>query len=410
MPSFDQMKNKNTSSIIGYQIKEISNMVYDEVFSNSTTYRVGKIYDCNMNEIYEKDDVYKTNPVELEFRFVKTKTFTVDTDLVEYWVQFKTGVNPEIDFDNSEDQKHRLGYYIDILDDNTKEVNKWLIVGKDESEFDRYNVLKCNWLFEWLDHDRNYHKCVGCLRDQNSYNSGIWSSDFSTTVEDQMKFIVPANDETKTIDYNIRFMLSDNDVYPKTYEISKVLDTFPIGVIECTLAQTLFNQHTDLCGKDFEYFGDNSIHRVCDFYKSSIKPNPDTEEEQPIANWTLTDVNEKLYVNGQPQTIKAIPSVDETVVSYDWHLFIDNEEIISALDPTYVGTEGETFMDNYYSYLNGDIDKYYLQDYFDISIDKENNTFTIAAINKDMVNYIIKIAVYNKYKTYYDFVEMEVCV
>ena len=56
----------------------------------------------------------------MEFRFVKTKTYTIEKDQVEYWVQFRPGVNPEIDFDKSIDQKHRLGYYLDILDELKK--------------------------------------------------------------------------------------------------------------------------------------------------------------------------------------------------------------------------------------------------------------------------------------------------
>ena len=402
MPSFEDMKKRNPSGFdgtLGQQIKKMSNMVFDETFSNNTTYRKGMIYDQNMNELEE-----------MEFKFIKTKTFTVDKDLVEYWVQFKTGINPEIMFDKSEDQRHRMGYYIDVWDDNSKEIKKWLIVSKDQSEFDRYLVLECNWLFEWLDHDRVYHKCLGCLRNQNSYNSGIWASDFSTQVEDQMKFIVPANDETKTIDYNIRFMLSDNDLIPKTYEISKVLDTFPIGTIQCTLAQTLYNKHTDFCGKDFDYFGDNSIHRVCDFYQSSIKPDKDisTGEVPQTTNWKLFGSNEELYVYGYPQVITAIPE-KETTLKVKWKLFIDNEDVISKLDNDYTDDMTETFIDNYLKYKNGEAESYYLQDYFDINLDEENNTFTIAAINNDMVNYITKIAIYDeKTSKLYDFVEMEV--
>lgn len=402
MPSFEDMKKRNPSGFdgtLGQQIKKMSNMVFDETFSNNTTYRKGMIYDQNMNELEE-----------MEFKFIKTKTFTVDKDLVEYWVQFKTGINPEIMFDKSEDQRHRMGYYIDVWDDNSKEIKKWLIVSKDQSEFDRYLVLECNWLFEWLDHDRVYHKCLGCLRNQNSYNSGIWASDFSTQVEDQMKFIVPANDETKTIDYNIRFMLSDNDLIPKTYEISKVLDTFPIGTIQCTLAQTLYNKHTDFCGKDFDYFGDNSIHRVCDFYQSSIKPDKDisTGEVPQTTNWKLSGSNEELYVYGYPQVITAIPE-KETTLKVKWKLFIDNEDVISKLDNDYTDDMTETFIDNYLKYKNGEAESYYLQDYFDINLDEENNTFTIAAINNDMVNYITKIAIYDeKTSKLYDFVEMEV--
>lgn len=398
MPTFEDMKRHYPSNPLGHQIKEISNMVFDETFSNNTTYRIGKIYDQSMKEILDKNN----NPIKLEFKFIKTKTFTIDKDLVEYWVQFKTGVNPEIDYDTSEDQRHRLGYYIDIWNDNTKEINKWLIVGKDESEFDRYNVLECNWLFEWIDHKRNYHKCLGCLRNQNSYNSGIWTSDFTTTVEDQMKFIVPANDETKTIDYNIRFMLSDNDMIPKTYEISKVLDTFPLGTIQCTLAQCHYDEQIDLCGRDFNYFGDNNIHRVCDF-KTSIKPSNDIDVSEM---WSLTGSNDKLYVYGYPQVITAIPENENTNIVYKWKIFIDDKDIIFELDDEYTGDKNDTLIDNYYAYKNGYSDTYYLQDYLSIAID--NNNFTIAAINNDLVNYIIKIAIFDENDNMFDFVEMEV--
>lgn len=227
-----------------------------------------------------------------------------------------------------------------------------------------------------------------------------------------MKFIVPANDETKTIDYNIRFMLSDNDLIPKTYEISKVLDTFPIGTIQCTLAQTLYNKHTDFCGKDFDYFNDNSIHRVCDFYKSNIQPDKDTStgEVPQFTKWILSGSNEELYVYGYQQVITAIPEKETTSIP-KWKIFIDNEDVISELDSDYTGEKTDTFIDNYLKYKSGEAENYYLQDYFDISIDDEKHTFTIAAINNDMVNYIIKILIYDeKTNKVYDFVEMEVVV
>ena len=64
MPSFEDMKKRYSSAVIGEQLKEMSNMVMNETFSNSTSYRKGMIYDCNMLEIQE-----------MEFRFIKTKTY-----------------------------------------------------------------------------------------------------------------------------------------------------------------------------------------------------------------------------------------------------------------------------------------------------------------------------------------------
>ena len=53
MPSFEAMKKQYYPTVIGEQLKEMSNMVMNETFSNSTSYRKGIIYDCNMEEIQE---------------------------------------------------------------------------------------------------------------------------------------------------------------------------------------------------------------------------------------------------------------------------------------------------------------------------------------------------------------------
>lgn len=371
MPSFEDMKQRYSPTVIGEQLKEMSNMVMNETFSNSTSYRRGMIYDCCMEEIQE-----------IEFKFLKTKTYTIEKDAVEYMVQFRPGINPEIDFDNSNDQKHRLGFYIDILDENTKMVEKWLIVGKDNSEFDKYNVLKCNWWFEWLDEGRNYKKCLGCVRDRNNYNSGVWSDGFSVSVDNQTAFFVPTNDITRGIDYGIRFMITDNHIHPKTYEITKIMDTFPLGATKIVLKQCHYNEHTDLCGVDEEFFGDKKTHMICDFYKSNIKPVSPTDPPKSTT-WTLSEVNEKLYVHGSPQIIQAIPS-EETTGACEWHIFVDGEDYTDKLTD--------------------------LVDYLDISFDDVNHTCTIAAINKDLAKYIISIKIYDLDRSYYDFVEMEVAI
>jgi hypothetical protein len=175
-------------------------------------------------------------------------------------------------------------------------------------------------------------------------------------------------------------MITDNFLHPKTYEISKIMDTFPLGTSKIVLTQSHYNEHTDFCGVDEEFFGDTNTHMICDFYKSSIKPISPTEPSTPTT-WTLSKVSDKLYVGGSPQVIHAIPS-SETTGTCEWHIFVDGED-----------------------YTDKMVD---LIDYLDISIDEVNHTFTITAINKDLVKYIISIKIYDANKSYYDFVEMEV--
>lgn len=371
MPAFEDMKKKFQPSTIGSELKQMSNMVFDETFSNSTTYRKGMIYTCDLTEIEE-----------IEFRFIKTKTFTFGGNQVEYWIQFKTGINPEIDYDFSKDKKHRLGFYIDVLNDNTKEIEKWLIVGKDQSEFDRYNVLKCDWEFEWLDNERKYHKCLGCIMEANSYNSGVTNDTLTTVVDNMATFVFPTNKDTRYLDYNTRFMIADSTEHPKTYEVTKITDTSPFGITKGSFSQTLFNEHTDLCAEiDIGDGRGKVMHMICDYYDSTLPPIINDTDEN--IKWKLSDVNNKLYVHGQTQIIQAIPN-SETNASCEWHIFIDNVDYTDKLDE--------------------------LINYFDIKINTEKNTLSIAAINKVMAKYIVKIAIYDKNKSYYDFVEMEVLI
>lgn len=375
MPSFEDMKKIYPSSPIGNQIKKMSNMVFDETFSNSTSYRKGMIYTSDLEEIEE-----------IEFRFIKTKTFTFGGNQVEYWVQFKTGVNPEIDYDDPSNKIHRLGLYIDVLNDNTNQIEKWLIVGKDQSEFDRYNVLKCDWEFEWLDNNRQYHRCLGCIMEANSYNSGVTSDELTTVVDNIATFVFPTNNDTKSLDYNTRFMIADSTEHPKTYEVTKITDTSPFGITKGTFEQTLYNEHTDLCEEiDIGDGRGKIMHMICDWYTSTLPPIINEEENQ--SEWKLSDVNNKIYVHGQDQVIQAVCNKESEEIC-KWHLFIDNIEY-----------------DLYSEDVRND-----LSNYFNININNDTNTFTISVINKVMLKYIIKIAIYDDEKTYFDFVEMEVVI
>lgn len=177
-------------------------------------------------------------------------------------------------------------------------------------------------------------------------------------------------------------MLTDNPIHPKTYEITKVMDTFPLGATKIVLSQSHYNEHTDFCGVDEEFFGDEEMHMICDFYKSSIKPISPTDQLKSTT-WKLSEVSGKLYVHGSPQIIQAIPS-EETAETCEWHIFVDGEEYTNKLTELY--------------------------DYLDISFDEVNHTCTIAAINKDLSKYTISVKIYDNSNTYYDFVEMEVAI
>lgn len=368
-------------STVGQALKSQSNMLMDETFDRDPTYRRGMIYNANLE------------PIEIvEFKFQKAKVYTIDKDQVEYFVQFKTDYHPEKRKNTDwkiyrlyDDEKERLSFYLDIQDDNG-DVQKWLIVGRNyDNAFVRYNVLQCNWVFEWMI-NRQYYSCLGVMRSKNNYNSGVWSDGVTQTIENQTGFLVPTNNATRTINYDVRFMITDNPIHPKTYEISKVEDTFPLGLIKMTLVQDHYNAHTDVCGVLNEegtpdFLNDGKTHMICNYLKSGLPPVvTKTDTETTLATWHLSDVGEKLYINGNAQIIYALTNNDSSDFDDAWHIELDGES---------------------YSFED-------LVDYFEFIVDTDNHSLSVKAINRDLAGYILKIFIGSKTGLYYDSVEMEV--
>lgn len=374
---------KNYLSSRGSNLGEIkknqSDMLMEVTFDRDPTYKKGMLYNANLE------------PIEIvEFKFQKAQVYTINKDQVEYFVQFRTGFHPEkmLNTGNKkyrlyEDDKERISFYLDITDDDG-DVYKWLIVGRNnDNAFVRYNALQCNWVFEWMI-DRQYYSCLGVVRSRNNYNSGVWSDGFTTSVENQTQFFVPTNDITRTIDYDVRFMITDNPLHPKTYEISKVEDTFPLGLLKLTLVQDHYNSHTDVCtvldndeNTPIE-LKDGKVHMICNYYKSGLPPIVNEEKEE--SKWYLSTVGKKLYINSTAQVIYALNDDNSNDFDNIWNIELDNVSY--------------TFDD--------------LENYFEFVKDESNNSLIVKAINKVVAGYILKISIGSKTGDFYDFVEMEV--
>lgn len=238
---------------MGAALKNQSDMIMDNTFTRDIAYRK-----CYING----------EPVDA--KYIVHTYYTISKDAVDYHLQFRPGIH------------YPIGTYVDIPDD-VNEYHTWLIVARsDEPQFVKYNVLKCNWTFKWMDGEI-VRECLGVLRSRNSYNSGLWLNYYASTPENQNQFIVPTNEITQTIDYNTRFLISDNQIHPIAWEVSKREDTFPTGVTWITMKQTLFNPDWD-----------NKELMIADYYKR--KHIIDTPEKIPLEC--------KIEYSGQPQ-IKA---------------------------------------------------------------------------------------------------------
>lgn len=380
-----------------------SNIVENVTFMNDPNYHYGMLYSREMEPLGKVD-----------FKLQKSKSYDPSQDVVDYTIQFRPNFHPEKMF-KSTDGRERCGFYIDVIDPEDQDVAyKWIVYGKDERHtFDRYIALKCNYEFEWVTNDdpsnskKVYHHCLGILRDSGNENSTVWRDTVVETMSDQTYFCLPTTDETRTIDFNTRFMLSDNPLHPKIFRATKVTNTAPFGITKCVLSQDIRVAKRDFNGTkeefatyntafpaneltDFEDMYGGNYHQICDAILDNKKDSADearekvkeeTNSNEKKSVWELSETGGRLCVNAPPAVLKAKTS-ENNPPELVWHLFVDDIEYAFNEDG--------------------------LQNYFDIKI--ENNTLSIKAISQVMVGYKVKIAIYDNDKTYYDDTELEVVI
>ena len=226
-----------------------SNMIIEQTWDRDPNYR--RVYVVKSNSGLPKV-TNKHELVDVKFNVETYQKLTSDEPA--YLLQFRHGAekrNPDI----------AVGSYV-YMEDEDGEWKWWLLVALDERpQFRQYHILETNWTLKWVV-DNKIHSCLAVQRYQNSYSSGLQSGNRITGVDDMTSIWVPTNVNTQTIGYNQRFLISDIGRSPALcYEVSKISDTSPIGLIKFSLKQTLFNETTD-----------NVDLMIADYWASSVEP------------------------------------------------------------------------------------------------------------------------------------------
>lgn len=263
---------------MGEVLKKQSDIIMDKTFKNDIAYRV-----CYIDG----------KPVDA--KYIVYTYYSISKDAVDYHLQFRPGVH------------YPIGTYVDVPDD-TNTYNRWLIVGRsDEPQFVKYNILKCNWTFKWIKNDVIYEQ-LGVLRKRNSYNSGLWTDYYSTSPENQDQFILPTNPITQTLSYNMRLLISDNQIEPIAWEISKIEDTMPVGITYFTIKQDLYNPNID-----------NKELMIADYYKSKVEPVKDDEDDYRNDIKIKYNAQAAIKVGGSYKIFNAVSDIqdfDSSLISW----------------------------------------------------------------------------------------------
>lgn len=290
---------------ISEMLRMQSNMVIEQTWDRDPNYR--RVYvvrvKSGLPEVTAKHEL-----IDAKFNI---KTYqSITSDEVAYMLQFRHGAekqNPDID----------IGSYV-YMEDEDGDWKWWLICHLDERpQFRQYQILECNWNLGWVVDNKIYH-CLAVQRVQQSYNSGSWDGDRLTFTDNVTSVWLPTNNDTLTIGYNQRFLISDEKRFPPIcYQTSKIEDTQPIGLTKLKFTQETYNPTTD-----------NYELMLADYYSSNITPEvTDAETElKGTATITYSGTRPTIKVGGSFKTFTPSFS-DETVTVDKWTISDENGDI-----------------------------------------------------------------------------------
>jgi len=275
-----------------------SDMIMNATFTGDTGYKRVYILDPERGWHYE------------DAKYSKHATVSILKDAVDYYLQFRPkvhypiGVYVFIPDDVSDDIGFKEFEPIDPFQDEGFDMNKlWMIVNKnDDAQFVRYNVLKCNWDFRWICKVHGKMELMhvySASRNANSYTSGVWNNDVSTQLDNITNGWVPDTHylygdeglkrfnlcDTRYMEHEQRFVMSHNKINPKVYEITKVVDLNPMGVINLTLKQDEWDEKRD-----------NKELLICNYYDDTGETQIVIPEAEP-QDTTLTSYIYTAHIN-----------------------------------------------------------------------------------------------------------------
>ena len=377
MPSFEDMQRLTANvGTHGQQLKAMADMVMQETFDNDIQTKLCYIYDYYHDDQFDEglngyNPALSQTKIPVKLKFIVKAYKSAAKDDPEYHIQFEPDVWNSMSckpqwFVNEYERlgvEFPVGLLCDIPDDRGV-YQKWLIFYKEEAnQFVKCGVMKCNYLFMWIKDDginRYKRKMWGVDRSQSSYTSGKWRGDKITVLDNQDKFWLPWNPVSSEIKHDQRLFISMIQDEPYVYQISKVNNTSPKGIIEFTVVQDRFDKNTD--------YVDNNPNSptygemYADYYSSTIIPKEEFPNvDESVSNTTSEDIitiEAKTYsvrINGGSKVVyaKIVDHENNDVTNnYDsddlvWSIkFKDSDNDISSLisiDENYNSKEGNEY-------------------------------------------------------------------
>lgn len=272
--------------------------------------------DAIMNNTFTLDPTYKKVYIltkegwkweDAKYQFHSAPS--ISKDAVDYYLQFRPKVHypvgsyvivpDDTDFDINLSEEEKVSPFTQPVENRTQ---WWIIVGRDEANaYVRYMILKCDWDFKWI-YKGKLMSCWGCSRSANSYTAGVWRDEYSMSGDNLTSSFLPDTYhvygdkleelgmcDTRTVTHMQRFFFSNNDIDPKIYQVTKITDLNPQGIIKLSIKQDELNEKRD-----------NTELHICDYYTdegditiSEPTISPDTTKTSEI-KWMTVNENGEL--------------------------------------------------------------------------------------------------------------------
>lgn len=335
---------------LGQARRNQSDVIMNSTFTQSPSYK--KVYILTKDGWQWEDTKYQTHSEQ-----------SIVKDTVDYYLQFRPKIH------------YPIGSYVIVPDDTSPDINLtedellnpfsqpiknrtqwWIIVGRDESySYVRYMILKCDWEFKWV-YNGKLMTCWACSRNANSYTSGVWRDNISSSLDDLTQAWLPdlyytyceeldnlGLPDTRTIMHGQRFFMSNNDLDPKIYEVTKIKDINPQGIIKLSIKQHELNEKRD-----------NVELHICDYYTDDgdiqidkpVVETPDVTKSSTIT-WMIVNENGELEENNDPTYEKLqlgqtcyfmarfYNGADEIEVDGHWRIELINTDNMGKEDVAY---------------------------------------------------------------------------
>ena len=391
------MKN-NGAKTIGQIRKEESDFLMEQTWDGDLQSKTCYIYDFYHDDkpwLAEDITHENTTKTKIDAKFIVTKYSSVDKDQVEYHLQFRPSQpvrfteDDELYYYETDYKKHYstqfpIGLFVDIPDEKNV-YRKWLIVAKEEgNQFLKYSVLPCDYYLHWIEvngTERIKRKMWCVSRAMNSYTSGRWIDRYMLGLDDIQKIWIPINPITEQLSYieenkNKRLVLSALIKKPHVWQISKVENTKPLGIIKITLDQDSWDEHTD-------YVNLETGEMYADYYDSDIAPTDPTEPTPTLSSnyGTITASTSTIKIGGSYKTLTATvfdESGTDITDSYsdavfNWTCSIEGVDS-TELDTVITWLDGTTFNKQKIKFSN---DRSYLEKILEVKCEIIKDTETI---------------------------------